>query len=379
MNKKALIVANLAGFASFLYNDFDLLQNQGYDIVFAANANMLQWEDTKKELKKRNISFFQIDFDSKSPLNIKNFTAYRQIKRLIKRNDFRLIHCHTPIAGFVTRLASRKVRKKGIKVIYTTHGFAFTSKSSKKSRFIYYNFERFMSLFCDAVITINNEDFESAKTMWCNRVYKINGVGVDIDKYHNVPVDKQAYRDSIGVPKGKIMVLSVGELSERKNHQVVVKALATLENKKDYVYVICGSGVGKEGTGASLEQIAKELDVDLKLLGFRYDIPEITKVSDIGIIPSVREGLGLAGIQSLSAEIPVIGSDVQGIKDYIIDGVNGYLCDSDNVESFARAIAKLTDKTHRESLSKNCYEVAKKYDRTVSYEQMKKIYKTVLN
>ena len=56
------------------------------------------------------------------------------------------------------------------------------------------------------------------------------------------------------------------------------------------------------------------------------DIPEITAISDIGVIPSIREGLGLAGVQSLAAGVPVIGSSVQGIKDYIVDGKDGYLC-----------------------------------------------------
>ena len=125
--------------------------------------------------------------------------------------------------------------------------------------------------------------------------------------------------------------------------------------------------------------MAKENGVNLKLLGFRHDIPEITKISDIGVLPSRREGLGLAGVQCLCAGVPVIGSDVQGIKDYVIDGVNGYLCDSENADEFAEAITKLTDKSHRETLSKNCYESVKKFDKAVSYEQLEKIYKAVLS
>lgn len=378
MKRKALVVANLAGFASFLFNDFDILQKQGFEIVFAANANMLQWDDTKKELERRNIPFYQVDFDSKNPVTKQNLIAYRQIKKLIEDNDFELIHCHTPIAGFVTRLAAIKARRKGTKVIYTTHGFAFTSYSSDKSRFVYYNFEKIMSLFCDAIVTINHEDFENAKTMLCKKVYHINGVGVDTEKYHNVSVYRNEYREKLGIPNDKIMVLSVGELSERKNHQIIIRALSKLENKDDYVYVICGSGIGKEGTGEYLEQLAEELEVDLRLLGFRHDIAEITKCSDIGAIPSVREGLGFAGIQSLCAQVPLVAASVQGIKDYVIDGVNGYLCIPDNADEYAEAISKLSDEKHRNELSKNCYETAKKFDRSVSYKQMKKVYDSVL-
>lgn len=379
MDKKALIVTNLAGFASFLYNDFDILQNMGYEIVYASNGNMFQWEDTRKEIEKRNIPFCQIDFDSKNPLGKQNFIAYKQIKKLIEENDFQLIHCHTSIAGFITKLAARKARKKGAKVIYTSHGFTFTSKSSKKTWLIYYTFEKIASVFCDAIVTINSEDCNNAKKMWCKNVYKINGVGVDTKRFHDVTVDKQSYRNSIGVDDDKLMVLAVGELSDRKNHQIIIKALSALENKDYYEYVICGGGVGNGSTGEMLKNMAKENGVNLKLLGFRHDIPEITKISDIGVLPSRREGLGLAGVQCLCAGVPVIGSDVQGIKDYVIDGVNGYLCDSENADEFAKAIAKLTDKSHRETLSKNCYESVKKFDKAVSYEQLEKIYKAVLS
>ena len=127
--KKALIVANLAGFASFLINDIKLLQGMGYKVFYAANAKKLEWTKTKNTLKSLGVEIFQVDFDTKNPFNKQNLTAYVQISDLIKKNKFDLIHCHTPIAGLITRLAARKYRRKGMKVFYTTHGFAFTYKS----------------------------------------------------------------------------------------------------------------------------------------------------------------------------------------------------------------------------------------------------------
>lgn len=376
--RRALVVANLAGFASFLLNDIKLLKSKGYIVDFAANAEKLKWDDTKAAIEELGVPFYQIDFDSKNPFSKQNVKAYSQIKKLIVNKSYTLIHCHTPISGLVTRLAARKERCKGTKVLYTTHGFAFTSNSSCKSWLIYNTFERIGSMFCDAMITINKEDYENAKKMCCKNVFYINGVGVDTKKYSDVSVDRVTYRASLGIEKDKIMILSVGELSERKNHQIIIKAIGQLKNKGNIVYAICGNGING-GTTNMLKQLAKEYDVDLRLLGFRYDIPEITACSDIGAIPSVREGLGLAGIQSLAAGIPVVGTDVQGIKDYIVEGKTGFLASAHDAEGFARGINSIISLSNaeREAMKYRCIEMAQHYDVSVSTKQIEGIYNSL--
>ncbi len=375
--KKALIVANLAGFASFLLHDMATLQKMGYEITFAANANKLAWEDTRVKLEEQNIQFVQIDFDSQNPLSKQNKKAYGQIKALLKEGAFDVVHCHTPIAGLLTRLAANKYRKRGVKVLYTTHGLAFTTWSSKKSRLVYRTMEKIGSKRCDAIVTINQEDFLAAKGLKCKQVFYIHGVGVNTDRYSHVEIDRGAYLRELGIDPQKTVVLSVGELSERKNHQIIIEALATLPNKDDYVYVICGNGIDG-GTGKLLKEKAEALNVDLRLLGFRFDIPEITACSDIGAIPSVREGLGLAGIQSLAAGVPLVGTDVQGIRDYIKEGVTGYLSAPFDKDTFARGIQTLSDPHHRAGMDAACREMAKRFDTAISQKEMQTIYQTVL-
>ena len=168
-----------------------------------------------------------------------------------------------------------------------------------------------------------------------------------------------------------------GELSERKNHQIIIEALSRIQNKGKYVYVICGSGING-GTCQYLKKLAEEKKVTLYLLGFRRDIPEITVCSDIGAIPSLREGLGFAGVQSLAAGIPVIGTDVQGIRDYILNDKTGYLCKKNDADAFAEAILLLSDSSKREAMKNDCIKTAEKFDITASIEQRKKIYQEIL-
>lgn len=374
--KNALVVVNLAGFLCFLWNDLKLLKDSGYKVSVACDGKLGNGSLAREIeiLEKEGIDFYQVDFDTKNPFNKKNINAYRQINKILNEKKYDVVHCHTPIAGILTRLASIKHRKKGSTIIYTSHGFAFTDKTSKKSWLIYFNIEKFMSRFTDIIITINNEDYINAKKMNCDQVFYIPGVGVDTRKYRDILVDRDKYRKSIGIDENTIMILSVGELSQRKNHKVVIEAIGMLKDKEKYSYVICGKEVGNSGIRDLLIETAEKHNVKLILLGHRYDIPQITKCADLSIIPSIREGLGLAGIESLSANIPIIGSDVQGIRDYIQDGVNGYLCNPYSAEEFSIAIKKLENSILREKMKNIGFESVQKFDIEESKKEMKKIY-----
>ena len=378
--KKALIVANLAGFASFLVSDMQLLQHMGYHVDFAANANKLAWEQTKEQLSTVGVAHHQVDFDSKNPFSKQNLRAYRQLSQLIKDGSYDMIHCHTPISGILTRIAARRIRARGTKVIYTTHGLSYTTQSSFKTKLLYQTIEWIGAKLCDAIITINREDYAAAQRLGCRKVYYIHGVGVDTKRFADAPVDRDTYRKSLGVEPDEVMVLSVGELSTRKNHQIVLDALSRIKTEQKYVYVICGNGIDG-GTGKMLQEKAQRLGVRLLLLGFRRDIPQIMKCSDVGVIPSIREGLGFAGVQSLAVGVPVVGTDVQGIRDYVVDGQTGYLCQALDADAIAQHIHTLAnlDEADRQRMASLCRQKAEEFNIDISKRERAAIYYELLS
>ena len=357
--KKALIVVNLAGFLTFLWNDIKTLQEMGYTVSVAMNARMPDGSDAVEveKLKKMKIDFFQIDFDTKNPLSRDNVIAYKQLKKVVNE-EYDLIHCHTPIVGILTRMAAKKYRKTGTTVIYTTHGFTFTDKSSKKNWIVYFNAEKLMSRFCDAIITINHEDYNNAKRMHCPKVYIIPSVGLDSNRFSNLRINRDEYRASFGVEPKDHMVLSV----------------------EQYVFVICGRAVVNSTIEEELKETASKLGVRIFLAGHRLDIPEINACADVAVIPSVREGFGMTGVEALASGVPVVGSDVQGIREYVIPGKTGYLCDPYDAHQFADAIEKIVNlpSEERAKMVIACKEKAKEFDVSKSIAAMKNIYQEVL-
>jgi glycosyltransferase involved in cell wall biosynthesis len=171
------------------------------------------------------------------------------------------------------------------------------------------------------------------------------------------------------------MILSVGEMIERKNHQVIIKALGKLQ-RKDIYYVICGKGPLRE----ELATLADELGIGERtlFLGFRRDIPELCNTADISAFPSRIEGLGLAGIEAMAAGVPLVSSNVHGILDYVIDGETGYACAPDDVDGFARAIQTLADSPElRASMKEKCLEAVKPFEINNALEEMWSIYREI--
>ena len=308
-----------------------MLQEDGYRTYVAA-AN-----DTDSKHVKISYcdEYVEIVF-KRSPLHPGNVSAYRKLKDLIQSNDFDIIHCHTPVGGLLTRLAARKVRKKGTRVFYTAHGFHFYKGAPLKNWLFYYPVEKICSYFTDVLITINQEDYELAKNKFkAKAVHYVPGVGIDLSRFENIKVDRNVKRREIGVPEDAVLLLSVGELNENKNHHVIIRALAKLNNPKIH-YAIAGIGNKRD----YLFELAKRLGVSdqVHLLGFRKDIPELNYVSDIFCFPSIREGLPVSLMEAAALGLPMVAADNRGTREIIKNGKSGFLFKYGSVNDFADGI-----------------------------------------
>lgn len=347
--KKVLVLASVASMIDqFNMSNIAILQEIGYKVEVACNfekGNTCSQErivELKKTLENLCVDYHQIDF-TRNVINLpRDFKSYQQVKALVVKHQYSFVHCHSPIGGFIGRLICHET---GIKVIYTAHGFHFYDGAPRKNWLIYYPIEKFLSRYTDVLITINKEDYHRAKEKFHARctVY-IPGVGVDTAKYAICKVDKAQKRNSLGVDENDFLLLSVGELSERKNQKVIIDALGVMREEEtigNIVYLAVGQGDMQE----EFERLVKKykLEGHVKFLGFRTDIDELCEVADCFVHPSVHEGIGIAHLEALAAGLPFISSLVNGIKDYTRDYVSGCCVDPSSVEQMVAAIKKMRD------------------------------------
>ena len=302
--------------------------------------------------KSHSLSF------SRSPFNKSNITAYKQLKKLVKNGEYDIVHCHTPVAAMITRLACRKVRKKGTKVIYTAHGFHFYKGAPKLNWLIYYPIEKICSYFTDVLITINKEDFALAqKKMKAKKVEYVPGVGIEVEKFANPGVTKEQKREELGIPQDAKLLISVGELNKNKNHETVIKAIKDL----DVYYVIAGRGDLQD----YLQNLIDELNLSdrVKLLGYRTDVAELYAAADIFVFPSFREGLGLAAIEGMASGLPLVVADNRGTRDFCENRVNGFACNPLEPYEFTKAIENiLNDDFLKENMVQANLQKANRFD-----------------
>ncbi len=377
--KKALMFASVASMIKqFNMENIDLLKQNGYEVDVAANfsfgSTMPQdkVDEAKAELRESGISVYDVNVPRKISMISEMIDAYKTTARLCKEGNYEIIHCHSPIGGVICRLAARKARRNGTRVIYTAHGFHFFKGAPLLNWLIYCPIEWICSFFTDTLITINKEDYAFAKKhMHAKEIVYVPGVGINMQKF-DISCDTAEKRAELSLPDNATLLLSVGELSTRKNHRVIIEALAKLKDENVH-YLIVGRGDKKD----ELEELAKSLGLGDKvhLLGFRSDISELCHTADIFCFPSIHEGLPVALMEAMAAGMPCVASAIRGNTDLIENGKSGFLCRVDSIDDYVKALSTLIgDKTLRDNMVAASIKRVESFDISYINEEMKGLY-----
>ena len=380
--KRALVLASVASMIDqFNMPNIKLLKDMGYEVDVATNflhgstCSDEKIAKLKDELAKLNVRCFQIDF-SRNVLNlVHNLKAYKQTKKIIDNNNYALIHSHSPIGGFLSRIAARASRRRGTRMIYTAHGFHFYKGAPLTNWLIFYPIEKLCSMWTDVLVTITHEDYQLAKQkMSAKEVVYVPGVGINTSELAPNETDAEVNtgkREELCIPQQALVMLSVGELNKNKNHELVLRAMAQLGNQELH-YVIAGRGT----LDAYLLQLARELGVSERfhLLGFRSDVRELFKMADFFAHPSYREGLSVAVMEAMANGLPVICSAIRGNTDLIENNKGGYLFKPNDLDTAHTALGKMVSSANRREMGDFNLKKAKILDLESVLDTMKVIY-----
>lgn len=376
--QKILFISNIAASKVGTFSIASIMASKklGLEFHMAANFKNSPIEQRKIDEKKYGIKIHQIDF-IRNPLRLGNVKAYRQLAKLVRMEQFDIIHCNTPIGGVIGRLIGKKYKIP--MVIYQAHGFHFYQGAPLINWLIYYPIEKWLAHYTNILITINSEDFKRANKFCLKKtgeVCYVPGVGVNINEFSATDSQNLKLREDLHIPKDAVVLISVGELNKNKNNITVISAVGMLKNPSIH-YIICGEG----SELSQLRDRAKKLQIsqNVHFLGYRKDIKELYATSDIFVLPSVREGLSRSLMEAMACGLPCVASKVRGNVDLIEDGVGGYLCNPADTDGFTLAIKKLAnDQSLRRHLGENNLEIIKKFDIGIVEKKMMQIYREVL-
>lgn len=374
---KVLLLASVASMIEqFNMQNIQLLLDSGYDVDVVCNCKegntipIERVQDLIQRLANKGVLVNHVPI----PRNITDikeiYTSFVQIKKLCDENKYVFMHCHSPIGSVIARFAAKYAHKKfGTRVIYTAHGFHFYKGGPIWNWVFFYPIEKICARLTDVLITINKEDYTFAQMhMNAGLVEYIPGVGIDTKQFLLKGFDIGSKRADLGLKKDDIVVLSVGELNQNKNHKIIIQAIAKLNNPKIH-YFIAGSGEKKQ----FLTELASELGINLHLLGYRSDIVELLNVADVFAFPSFREGLSVALMEAMAAGLPCVVSDIRGNVD-LIDAEGGYLAQPDNVDAFYSGLIELSDAHKRKKMGVHNRSVIREFDIHKIMKMMSEVY-----
>lgn len=352
-----------------------ILEEMGYEVHVVANFD--KGNPTTTEVLERFKCWIKAHHGkwhsiviTKNPTDIvNNYKAYRQIIKLIRENKYDFIHCHTPVGGVLGRVVAHKMHTK---VIYTAHGFHFFDGAPLKNWVLYYPVEYLLSKWTDVLITINEEDYRRANNRFSalNTEY-IPGVGIDLEKFKIGVIDRNSKRKELGLRDKDIMLLSVGELSPNKNHEMVIRVLKQIEHL-EVKYFICGVGQLEEKYSLLINEL--NLEKKVFLLKYREDVSELCQSADLYIFPSLREGLPVALMEAIATKRPVLCGKVRGNMDLVKD--ERCFFDPQDKEDVLRCILNALHCDFQEVIEEN-YERLQAFSREKVIHDMVRVYESI--
>lgn len=337
----------------------------GYEVHVASNGtSAISYVDVKY-----NISF------QRSPYKRENYIAYKQLKKIIVENNYDLIHCHTPIGSVLTRLAARKIRNKGTKVLYTAHGFHFYKGAPLINWILYYPIEKWLARYTDCLITMNKEDYQMVNNFKAKTIEFVNGVGIDLNRFMQQTIKKKSdLRKEYNYKNEDYILIYAAELNYNKHQDLLINVVKLLKDKIPRIkLLLAGSGSFSERYRKQVKKFG--LTENVQFLGQRSDIVNLMLISDLAVSASRREGLPVNVMEAMATGLPLVVTDCRGNRDLVNNGENGYIVGIDDVKGFANAIEELyLSAEKRQRFGKKGLELVRSYSLDKVRAEMEEIY-----
>lgn len=376
--KKALMLAPMGSVhRRFNKANIDALHALGYKVELCANFENgdgpeIHNQEYVSECIKDGVTPHSISFARHSLSG--SLKCLPQLKKLLIDKQYDIVHTHTETGGLLLKLAHSA--KGNSKFFYTPHGMSFWKGSGLKSQLVYKPLEKWICSGMDMNLGMNMEEVDYLKHWNKHTATYVHGIGLNVERMQTPIRTYNNVRSEFGLNVEDVLVSSIGELDDNKNHITVIRALAQL-GRSDFKYVVCGVGPNKE----LLLEEATKLGVknNVLLVGYRSDVPDILNAADIFVFPSYHEGMPVSALEAMACGLPIICSEIRGNVDIIREGDNGYLFQPSDVETLARKLEYLLDDAEkRKVMGLKNKENVKDFSLESVTEELKRIYKSVL-
>lgn len=286
------------------------------------------------------------------PEFLNNLLAFQRSEETL----YDLIHSHYWLSGRVGMALSKSWNVPHVTTFHTLAKTKLQARAGEKESDLRVSVERRVMGSADAIVVSTAQERDDLARLYQTSPHKVRIIpaGVDLGLFR--PLDKTHARKELGLSEKKV-ILYVGRIEPLKGLDILLNAVAMLEDTSDTRLLIVGGKPGLDKELDRLKLIAAQLDIaDLTTFTGALDQSELPKyysAADVFVLPSYSESFGLVALEAMACGTPVVVSRVGGLKTFVKDGETGYLIPWRCPEPFAQRIdVLLTNPPLREMMGK---------------------------
>ena len=304
--------------------------------------------------------------------------------RIMRREQFDVVHTHTPKAGLLGQLAARIA---GVPTVANTlHGFYFHDDTKPWLRRFYIWMERVAANCSDTILSQNREDMATAVAEHIAKPEQLKwlGNGIDVarfDRRRLMDSSLEDLRREIGIDAGAPVIGFVGRLVEEKGILDLLQAATTVIEAIPNAQLLIVGPYDEEKPDALRPDVAERYGVaaNCRFVGMRNDMPELYALMDVLVLPSYREGFPRAPMEASAMGVPSMATDIRGCREAVVHGENGLLFPVGDADALAQSLIELLQDDERRArmgetgrrIAEDRFDEQKVFDRVLSeYERL---------
>lgn len=321
----------------------------------------------------------------RNPNFLSDRKALRKIKEIIREFQPDIVHTHAAKAGALGRKAAHDCKVPVI--LHTFHGHVFHSYFNKFKTEIFRQIEKNLASKSTGIIAISDiqkHELSSIYRIAKKDKIKVIPLGFDLNPFQENLEEKRKYtRENYKLEDNQIGVAIVGRLAPIKNHDLFLDAVEKVASKthKNVVYFIVGDGETRQAIELRVNQLKSENNIDIRMTSWIKDIKTFNAGMDIVCLTSHNEGTPVSLIEAQACNLPVISTDVGGVRDIIDEGKTGFVVPKNDVDSFSEKLLELIENDSlRLQMASNGWDfVREKYHYTRLVRDIEMYYKELLS
>ena len=341
--------------------------------------------DSLHVLKEYGVEPLLIEEMKRLPSFQNDRKAYLRLKEIIKEYKPDIVHTHASKAGALGRKAALSCKVPII--VHTFHGHVFHSYFGKIKTKLFKLIERRLAKKSTGIVAISElqkKELSLEHNICKDHKIKVINLGFDLKKFNNnLETNRELTRNNFSIDQDEIAVAIVGRLAPIKNHHFFLDVIQEISNrsKKRIAVFIVGDGSERGAIEQKIEQMTLGSNVRIEMTSWIKEIEIFNAGMDIMCLTSNNEGTPVSLIEAQAACIPVITTDVGGVKDIILDGETGFIVPKDSIQKYTeKLLILIEDENKRKKMSQNGWSfVEHKFHYTTLVKNMETYYSELLN